>query len=341
MSNRFIQEIGSKKVGVYRDKEIYLYKLTNKNGVSIEITNYGATLVSFYVPDINGSLRNIVLGYKNIEDYFSDVIYLGATIGRYANRISGASFNMDGSTYILDKNDGENCNHGGFSGFNKKIFKSEILDNNVVMVAESHDGEGGFPGNIQLTVSYHLSDEDELHIDYKVTTDSKTPINITNHAYFNLSGEESILNHQLKIESETYLETDNDFLTTGVIKVVSQNTGFDFREFTKIQSNMQLKNEMIKGYNTYYISDEKNNNLKKLATLKSDVTEISLEVYSTMPGVMLYTGDYLSGVHQPFSGVSLEAHYFPDSPNKASFPESVASREKEWQEKVIYRFLLG
>lgn len=334
-----MREIISKKTGLFKNKEILLYKLTNKNGVTVEVINYGATLISFSIPDYNEVLRNVLLRYENIEDYFSDSNYLGATIGRFANRISNASFIMDEQSYTLDRNDEKNCNHGGFSGFNQKIFKSKIEDNKVVMLAESYDGEGGFPGNVQLTVSYSLSDKDELCIDYSVSTDKKTPINITNHAYFNLSNENDILNHQLKVESNSYLQTDNDFVPTGVHKYIDRSPGFDFRKFTKFNSNMQLKNEKIKGYNTCYIVDERNNNIKKLATLKSDIFNIGIEVYSTMPGVMIYTGDYLSGTHQPFSGVSLEAQYFPDSPNNLNFPESIAYPHKDWKERIIYRFI--
>lgn len=321
------------------EKDIYLFHLVNGRGVCVEIMNYGATVVSIGLP-MNGILKKIVLGYEKIEDYFSDTAYLGATIGRFANRISRAAFRMDGKIYQLDKNDGDHCNHGGFGGFHQKIFDFEILDNKLVMYAESPDGEAGFPGNIILTVSYSLSEDNELIMDYTVTTDRKTPVNITNHAYFNLSGEKDILEHELKIESDIFLESDPQFLPTGRKLKVEDLPGFDFRSFSEIGENCLLKNEKIKGYNTYFIAREETGKLKKLATLRSERTGVSLEVHSTMSGIMIYTGDYLSGGHQPFSGVSMEAHGFPDSPNRQAFPQSFVSQEKVWRETIMYRFIV-
>ncbi len=208
------------------------------------------------------------------------------------------------------------------------------------MYAESPDGEAGFPGNIILTVSYSLSEDNELIMDYIVTADQKTPVNITNHAYFNLSGEKDILRHHLKIESDSFLESDEQFLPTGRKLRTEGNSGFDFQLFSEIGKNSLLKNEKIKGYNTYFIAREKTDKLKKLATLRSERTGVSLEVHSTMPGIMIYTGDYLSGGHQPFSGISLEAHGFPDSVNIPTFPQSFVSREKMWRETIMYRFLV-
>jgi len=332
-----MHKIEAEKTFTEGEKDIYLFHMVNGRGVCVEIMNYGATIVSIGIP-VNGIFKKIVLGYEKIEDYFSDNAYLGATIGRFANRISGAVFRMDGKIYQLDKNDDEHCNHGGFGGFHKKIFDFEILDNKLVMYAESPDGEAGFPGNVILTVSYSLSENNELIMDYTVTADRKTPVNITNHAYFNLSGEKDILGHQLKIESDTYLESDAQFLPTGRKLRIEENPGFDFRLFAEIGKNSLLKNEKMKGYNTYFIAREETSKLKKLATLCDERSGVSLEVHSTMPGIMIYTGDYLSGGHQPFSGISLEAHGFPDSPNRPEFPQSVVTPGRLWQETIIYHF---
>ena len=180
-----MHKIVAKKAHAAGEKDIYLFHLTIGRGVCVEIINYGATIVSIGIP-VNGILKEIVLGYEKIENYFSDTAYLGATIGRFANRISGAVFRMDGKIYQLDKNDGDHCNHGGFEGFNRKVFDWKIEDNKLILFAMSKDGEAGFPGNVILTVSYSLSGDNELIMDYTVTADQKTPVNITNHAYFNL-----------------------------------------------------------------------------------------------------------------------------------------------------------
>jgi aldose 1-epimerase len=332
-------KIESETFGAIEEQNISLFKLINRKGVYVEIINYGATIKSINVPGKTGELENIILGYDKLGDYLSDNNYLGATIGRYANRISNASFIMDGKIYSLDKNDGMNCNHGGFSGFNKKIFTCKIQEGKLFMMAGSRDGESGFPGNITLVVGYWLTDENELFIDYHVSTDKKTPVNITNHTYFNLTGEETILNHQLKIESDTVLESDDEFLPTGKVVDVQGNLGFDFREFKMIAENMNLKNEKTKGYNSYFISGNNERNLKRLATLKSEKPNRCIEIFSTMPGIMIYTGDYLSGIHKPFSGISLEAHNYPDSPNHDHFPQGIYAEGDSWKETIMYRII--
>jgi len=332
-------EIESEKFGIIDEQIIYLFRLFNSKGTSAEIISYGATIKSINIPDEKGDIENIILGYDRLEDYLSDKNYLGATIGRCANRISNASFVMDGKSYFLDKNDGPNCNHGGFSGFNKKIFDHKIENDKLILSAESEDGEGGFPGNITLTVVYELTDNNELYINYHVSTDKKTPVNITNHAYFNLSGKGTILDHQLKIESDKILESDGNFLPTGAIIDVEKNGAFDFREFKVISENMNLKKERIRGYNSYFISRNNKRGLIKLATLKSEKRKRYLEVFSTMPGIMLYTGDYLSGYYKPFSGISIEAHYYPDSPNWPHFPQDVYAEGANWKETIMYRIV--
>lgn len=330
-------KIESEKFGIIDGEVVHLFRLFNNKKMSVEVISYGATIKSINVPDEKGKIENIILGYDTLENYLSDTNYLGATIGRYANRISNATFVMDGKSYSLDKNDGLNCNHGGFSGFNKKLFDYKIEDGKLVLTVESPDGEGGFPGNIVFTVTYQLTDENELFIDYHVSTDKKTPVNITNHAYFNLSGEETILNHRLRIESDRVLESDDHFLPTGAYINVENNPGFDFREFKVISENMSLKKEKIKGYNSYFILEKNERSLKKLAALKSEKSNRYVEVFSTMPGIMIYTGDYLSGFYQPFSGISLEAHYYPDSPNRPYFPRNIYAEGDSWKETIMYR----
>ena len=332
-------EIESQEFGRVGGKAVYLFRFVNDPGTNIEIISYGAIIKSIKRPDKKGKIQDIVLGYGTLEDYLSDNNYIGATIGRYANRISDASFSIDGKTYFLDKNDGDNCNHGGFSGFNKKLFDYKIEKDKLILSVESADGEGGFPGNMMLTITYQLAGKNELFIDYDVSADKKTPVNITNHSYFNLSGEKTILKHRLKIESDRVLEFDNNFLPTGNGVDVSNNPGFDFRRFRVIAENMNLKREKMIGYNSYFIAREKNDVLKKLVTLRSEKSDSGVEVFSTMPGVMIYTGDFLSGSHRPFSGISLEAHYYPNSPNHHHFPEKFCECDRNWKETIMYRFI--
>lgn len=332
-------KIESEKFGLIDGQVVYLFRLVNNERTSVEIISYGATIKSINIPDEKGKIKNIILGYDRPEDYLSDKNYLGATIGRYANRISNAAFVMDGKSYSLHKNDGANCNHGGFSGFNKKLFDHKIENGKLILSVESKDGEGGFPGNMMLTVSYQLTNKNELFINYHVSTDKKTPVNITNHAYFNLSGKETILDHQLKIESDMLLESNDNYLPTGVYIDVKDNPGFDFREFKVIGENMNLKKERIKGYNSYFISRRNERSLKRLAILKSRESDTQVEFFSTMPGIMIYTGDYLSGLYRPFSGVSLEAHYYPDSPNRPHFPQGIYAEGDIWRETIMYRIV--
>lgn len=332
-------KIESEEFGRVGGQAVYLFRLGNDLGTNIEIISYGATIKSINRPDGKGKIQNIVLGYDRLKDYLSDNNYIGATIGRYANRISNASFSIDGKTCFLDKNDGNNCNHGGFCGFNKKLFSHKIEKDKLVLFVESADGEGGFPGNMMLTITYQLTDKNELFVDYDVSADKKTPVNITNHSYFNLSGEKTILNHQLKIESDRVLEFDDHFLPTGNVVDASKNPGFDFRQFKEIAKNMNLKHEKIIGYNSYFIAREEKEVLKKLVTLRSEKSDSGVEVFSTMPGIMIYTGDFLSGVHLPFSGIGLEAHYYPDSPNRHHFPQKFCECNRNWKETIMYRLI--
>jgi len=303
-----------------QQKELCLFRLENTAGCYVELLNYGATVISIVVPDKFGTPKNVVLNYDDPVDYLTDPFYLGSTIGRFANRISNARFKLNGKVCYLDKNDGENSNHGGFWGFNKQVFDVEEKEDEIVFYLKSPDGAGGFPGNIDCRVVYSFNDSNELQITYQVRADKQTPFNPTNHAYFNLNPEhKTILDHRLKIESDDYLESDDAFLPTGKILPVT-GTAFDFTEYRNIRERMPFKKEAINGFNTYFISrEEESRGLKKLASLQEETSGRRLEVYSTMPGCMFYTGDYLSGKHVPFGGLCLEAQYYPDGMNKPGF----------------------
>ena len=340
--------LSSKVVANIDGKEVLLFRINGASGRYAEITNYGATLTAFVVPDKTGDPKNIILSYENIEEYFTDNSYIGSTVGRYANRISNARFSLGGKTYFLDKNDGNNSNHGGFSGFNSKIFDYKTCGNKLVLSYESPDGEGGFPGNLSCSVTYSFTDDNGLQIEYRAVSDKETIFNPTNHAYFNLSGSlyenrsgspspdlpPDILNHELKVFADSYLETNNDFIPTGKILPV-KDSAFDFSDYKAISDLMPLKNEVLKGYNTYFISNS-GEQLKHLASLREPKSEIVIKIFSTMPGVQVYTGDYLSGKHQPFSGICLEAQFYPDAPNHPGFKNCILKPNIETVHKIVF-----
>ncbi|WP_156032912.1 aldose epimerase family protein [Prevotella sp. 10(H)] len=322
---------------IHQNKVVSVFRIKNNSGAYVEVMNYGATILSVVVPDRNNKLENIILHYNNIESYFTDPFYLGCTVGRYANRISDAKFILDGKTYYLDKNDVENSNHGGFNGLNRKIFDYKVNEDNIVFSTESVDRESGFPGNLRLDVSYSFSDNNELNIEYKAMADKRTPVNFTNHAYFNLSGEkQSILNHLFKVNADYYLETDDSFLPTGNIYPLD-NTAFDFRRAGEIGQMLQLKNEIIKGYNTYF-GTKSNKSDMPLASVTDNYSGRSVDLYTSMPGFQFYTGDYLSGNFIPFEGLCIEAQYHPDGLNHSLFEKNILEPDIEKIDWIKYSF---
>jgi aldose 1-epimerase len=334
MSIKISKEIATRR----QDREIAVFRLQNSNGSYVEISNYGATLLAWPVTAQSGQLENIILSYSKIEDYIAGSFYLGSTIGRYANRIHRAQFILNGKTYHLDKNDGNNSNHGGFNGFHSRIFDFDVQNGRLVFKYESPDGESGFPGNLCITVTYSFSEECELNIEYKAISDQTTHFNPANHAYFNLSGKQgNILDHELKVYASHYLETNGEFIPTGKIKPLS-GTAFDFRDYRKISSLMPLKKDVLPGYNTYFIANREPCAIPHLiASLREQQSGRCLDVYSTMPGIQVYTGDYLSTPFQPFAGIALEAQFYPDAPNHAHFPSTLLAPGKEAKHVIRYK----
>ena len=329
-------QISSKLVAHWSGKDIILYRITNHRGSYVEILNYGATLVSAVVPGKDGCMGNVVLNYPEVNDYFSDTCYLGNTIGRFANRIAGARFTMDGKDYHLDRNDGGNCNHSGFSGFNRKIFDAGVNGDSLVLSAQSMDGESGFPGNMDITILFTFTGNDELVIHYQAVSDHKTLFNPTCHAYFNLTGNmEPVFGHELQVHATTYVETDDSFLPTGRILPVA-GTAFDFRNYQAIGKMAQLKNDNLKGYNACF--PVPGDRLRHLATLREHRSGRAVDVFSTMPGVLLYTGDYLCGRYRPFEGLCLEAQFYPDAPNQEHFPQCFTEPGVIQEQTIMYGF---
>jgi aldose 1-epimerase len=317
-----------------------MFRLTNSSGAYVEVLSYGATLVSVVVPDRYGCLENVVLRYPNAQGYLADDCYLGSTVGRFANRIAGAAFTLNGQTFFLDKNDGENSNHGGFAGFNKKEFSGKEDKGCAIFSARSAHGEGGFPGNLSVEVAYAFSDDNELRIAYRLTSDSDTVVNLTNHAYFNLCPRsKTILDHELMVNADHYIESNDRFLPTGAILPVARSA-FDFSRYRRLGEMVRRKREPhIKGYNAYFIGKPADKDgLRQLASLRESASGRLLEVRATAHGVLLYTGDYLHGAHQPFAGVCLEAQGYPDAPNHPHFPSCVLKANQEYRQEIRYRF---
>lgn len=318
---------------------IYLFRLTNESGAYIELTNLGATWVSAYMYENAGNLSNVLLGYASAAAYINDSFYMGAIVGRFANRIHQASFIIQDKVYPLEKNDGDNTNHGGFSGFNKKRWEWEQVTNGIRFKLHSPDGEGGYPGNVEVEVTYTFSETNELTIQYHGTTDQATYLNLTNHAYFNLSGKaERVDGHQLYIPSEQILETTAAYIPTGRFSNVADSP-FDFTTPHAIGENLHDDNEQIRwnrGYNhCYVLKNEVSNQLQTAAILSDPISGRELTVETDLPGVLLYTAGYLPA---PDTGVCLETQYFPDTPSHPHFPSCLLMPGEEYRHRTVYKF---
>ena len=332
-------------------KEVYMYTLTNKNGMTAEITNYGATVVSLFAPDKNGKFADVILGYDSLHSYENGTSYFGAIVGRYGNRIGKGRFTLEGKTYQLTINNGENHLHGGTIGFNKKLWTTDSFDgHSLKMTLVSPDGDQGYPGTLTLTVTYTLTDNNELKIDYSATTDKPTILNPTNHCYFNLTGnpQNTILNHVLMINADKYTPIDSEFITTGEIANVA-GTPMDFREPTPIGKRInddfiQLKNG--KGYDHNWVLNDYNGNVREAATVYDPSSGRELEVLTDQPGVQFYSGNFLDGseigkggIHyQHRTAMCLETQHFPDSPNKKNFPSVELKPGEKFSSTTIYKF---
>jgi aldose 1-epimerase len=307
--------------------DIRTFRLENATGAYAEVTNYGATLLSVVVPDKFGKLENVILRYNRVDAYFSDKFYVGSTVGRMANRIARAQFELNGKTYRLDKNDGKNTNHGGFTGFHSRRFDYQRTDNKLLFQYESKEGEGGFPGNLLFSVSYSFSEYNELLVEYKAVSDKETPFNPTNHAYFNLTGgRETILNHELKTNAVHYLETDKEYIPTGKILPLS-GSAFDFTDYRKL----------FPAINTYFIGNS-GETTRHLAAIREPSSGRKLDIYSSMPGIQVYTGDYLAEPFHSLAGIALEAQFHPDFMNQKHFPACILSPNKETNHWIQFGF---
>jgi aldose 1-epimerase len=335
------------------EKAAQLYRLKNKNGVEAAITDYGATLVSLKVPDRQGRMADVVLGYDDASGYQKGKAYYGATIGRYGNRIAKGKFTLNGVTYTLATNDGPNHLHGGVIGFSKRMWQAResAAGNSLTLSYTSKDGEEGYPGNLQATVTYTLTGQNELRIDYSATTDKTTVVNLTNHSYFNLTGDprKEILQHQLMLHASRFTPVDSTLIPTGELRSV-KGTPFDFTAGTAIGARIGQNDEQLKlarGYDHNFVLDKgETKQPVKAAEVYEPVSGRLLQVSTTEPGIQFYTGNFLDGsekgkggmVYRQRTGFCLETQHFPDSPNKPAFPSTTLSPGQRYQTTTIYRF---
>jgi aldose 1-epimerase len=325
-----------------------LFTCTNSNGIVVKLTDYGAIVVSVETPDLNGKRANIALGFPTIDGYLLRHPYFGATVGRFCNRIAKGQFELDGQEYKLATNNGANHLHGGVVGFDRVIWQAEAVRTNggvgVRFTRRSPDGEEGYPGNLDVSALYLLTNEDELRVEFTATADRATPVNLTNHSYWNLHGAGSgkILDHQLMIAADQYLPVDSELIPTGELKPVA-GTPLDFRQPTAIGARIANVGGNPIGYDHCYVLRSKGQSMELAARVADPASGRVLEVYTDQPGVQLYTGNFLSGGESDggfgqHAGLCLETQHFPDSPNQPNFPSTILHPGETFRRTTVHRF---
>ncbi|HQH61867.1 MAG TPA: aldose epimerase family protein [Candidatus Saccharicenans sp.] len=331
----------------YQGQSVRFFQLENDEGLKAILMSYGATLVSLYVPDRQGKIGDVVLGFDSLSGYLGPNPYIGATIGRYANRIAGGRFVLDGREYQLAKNDGPNHLHGGIRGFDKVVWQAEPFTQpsgvGVRFSYLSPDGEEGYPGNLSCQVTYLLANDCQLEISYQATTDRPTHLNLTNHSYFNLSAgtKDNILDHELQILASAFTPVDETLIPTGEIKPVA-GTPFDFRQPVRIGKRID---QVPGGYDHNFVLDNKGE-LAVVARVFEPDSGRKLELLTTEPGLQFYSGNFLDGTirgkagktYGPRSAFCLESQHFPDSPNQPHFPSTILRPGEVFRSRTIFRF---
>jgi aldose 1-epimerase len=331
---------------------VELITLTNANGVELRAMTYGAIIVSLKVPDRQGALGDVVLGYDSLAGYVKSSPYFGAVVGRYGNRIAKGKFTLDGQTYSLAVNNGPNALHGGLRGFDKVVWHADTMRTadgaGIRFHYVSKDGEEGYPGTLSVTVSYTLTAANEVHIAYEATTDKATPVNLTQHSYFNLAGAGDILGHELQINAGVITPVDSTLIPTGSLLPV-QGTPFDFTTPHRIGERIGADHEQIRfggGYDHNFVLLRSDTGLKRAAVLKDSASGRVLEVHTTEPGVQFYSGNFLDGtltgkngtVYQHRTGLCLETQHYPDSPNQPQFPSTILRPGETLRSQTVWRF---
>ena len=334
-----------------KSNALKLYTLSNSQGTKMTVTNYGGRIVSLFVRDKNGKLDDVVLGYDSLEQYLTGNLYFGAMIGRYGNRIAKGRFSLNGKEYKLTQNNGVNSLHGGPAGFHAAFWEvTPFKKKSLRMIYRSKDGEEGYPGNLEVTVTYTLSDDNELVIDYEATTDQETILNLTHHSFFNLAGAGNgdVLNHELTINADEFTPVDNTLIPTGEIRKV-KGTAFDFTTPHKIGERIDKVDEQLKcgkGYDHNWVLNKKGDELSPAAHVTEPESGRSMEVWTTEPGLQFYSGNFLDAKDigkgiKPYgfrSAFCLEAQHFPDSPNHPNFPSTVLKPNETYRQKTVYKF---
>jgi len=340
--------------GETNGKKVFQYTLTNENNMKVKILNYGGIVTHLFVPDKTGKLSDVVLGYDSLQNYLDDTPYFGAIVGRYGNRIAKGTFTIDDQKYHLALNDGTNSLHGGIKGFDKVVWDANDFVNpdnaGIVLTYISPDGDEGFPGNLKVKVTYTLTNNDELKINYEAATDKATVVNLTHHSYFNLTGgvKTDILNHELWINADKMTPVDEGLIPTGIFAEVA-GTPFDFTKPTKIgarieQENLQLTNGG--GYDHNWCLNDVDGSLKRQASLYDETSGRYMEIFTQEPGLQFYSGNFLDGsnvgkggkVYAYRNGLCLETQHFPDSPNQTTFPNTILQPGERYETKTVYKF---
>lgn len=328
-------------------QQVQLYTLTNANGMTVKITNYGAIVTSIQTPDRDGNMGEVALGFDNIDGYVPNDPHFGGIVGRYANRIAKGKFILDGQEYTLAVNDKPNHLHGGITGFDRVVWQAEPLQkqNAIRLTYVSKDGEEGYPGNLTVVVTYTLTGFNALKIDYEATTDKATPVNLTNHSYFNLSAgkEKDILHHIVTIHADQFTATDKTLIPTGELASV-KGTPYDFTTPTRVGD--RIENLQGYGYDLNYVVRNGGDKLVHAATVEDPSTGRVMQVQTTQPGIQFYTAYHLDGTltghnnttYNRYAGLCLEAQHFPDSPNQESFPSTILKPGEKYSETTVYKF---
>lgn len=318
-------------------EDVYVYTFANKNGVEVSITNFGGAITSIKAPDRNGVFADVVLGYDTLDDYVKNPRYLGALVGRYANRIAGGKFSLNGVEYQLAQNNGANHLHGGNKGFDKRVWNSAETESGLILEYFSKDGEENYPGDLDVAVTYSLNDQNELCIEYQANTDKDTIVNLTNHSYFNLAGQGTILDHELTLNADSFTPVSDDLIPTGEIRAV-EGTPMDFRSARAIAPG---------GYDhNFVLNDWKRGSLRSVARLRERVSGRVMEVLTTQPGIQFYSGNFLDGsligkggvAYEKYAALCLETQHYPDSPNHPNFPSTVLRPGETYSEITVYKF---
>jgi aldose 1-epimerase len=347
------REITKERFGTMPTGEpVYIYTLHNSKGAEARIMTYGGIVVSLKMPDKKGQFNDVVLGFDNLDSYIKSSPYFGALIGRYGNRIAGGKFTLDGETYNLPINDGPNTLHGGTKGFDKRLWEAKAHKSadgpQLILHYLSKDGEEGFPGNLDVTAVYTLTDDNALRLEYTATTDKDTVLNLTHHGYFNLAGSGDILSHVVMIPASHYTPVDATLIPTGELAPV-ENTPFDFRKPTPIGARIGEDNEQLKfgkGYDHNWVIDKKFGDLTLMARVTEPTSGRVMEVWSTEPGLQFYSGNFLDGtligkygwVYEHRDAFCMEPQHYPDSPNKPQFPTTELKPGEVYHNLIMYKF---